>query len=927
MSDNENQIFDAKVETIDLRGSSASLEEADIVKPFAKISSADPETLSCSEILSKEVNEIGSSPPTFQTNANSILENLPATKLEDEAGGRVFVDRTDNSASLTHASIRRRLVPREPQTLSPAKLAQVQSVEPKVSRDDIKASLHPKCPEVILETISLPKASEAKGIIKVLALWETVNHKEEASNFGSWESLIEESERLYDSKVETEEFNSQNNLRQAYTGFLASYPLCYGYWKKFADFVYATEGPSARSRYAKSFPDLWVYFLAFRMDQLHDKWVVRKAFKRGAEAIGIDFYSHPFWDKYLEFEQGLKNEDNVFGILSHVISIPMHQYAKYYEKYVAAIKGRTPQEILGEEVYSKYEADIRNSTSLQAMEGAAADTEVAEKLAARVQKHHTTLFETTQKETNLRWAFEGEIRRTYFHVKPLEHSQLQNWKRYLEFEEAQDDEMRIEVLYERCLVPCAQYQDFWVRYAHWLIPKAKFSKAEHAYRRATSVFVSPKYTTIRLDYALLLEMLGKHDEARAVYQKQLDSVPGHVETIYKSLHFERRIDPLKFKHALASHLESSTLSSESKAFLSSQLANYVFKEEGNVDAAACLFNDYLALYPDSEYLWTEYLRFCVTSGNSSAQVIENFAARLLRSKTSPSFKGDSLATCIAHLTECGSDAAVLTKLQSEVFRYAGRRFEPSLKRGFDPDSSSAGDPPKYKAMAAAPAPLAAKQDSKPAARPVSKPAARESSQTRPPPPKAHRYPAHKPTGRSDHRQPPHFRQPNSPRSSKSRFTPQAYFPRPPNYPQSYPPPPARHGVPHDGAPQPGFPNHWALAGPPMAPAQAPGGWTSMPNPHDQWVRPQYPYHPQPVTKLPPRRPIKPTPILLICKGEAFTRKPNKVPSIARALAITRRVVNSSVEALGKLWACRRVPTGGCRRNLSLPAIASTRRWV
>lgn len=32
--------------------------------------------------------------------------------------------------------------------------------------------------------------------------------------------------------------------------------------------------------------------------------------------------------------------------------------------------------------------------------------------------------------------------------------QLTNWRRYLDFEESEGDDTRIQVLYERCLVAC-----------------------------------------------------------------------------------------------------------------------------------------------------------------------------------------------------------------------------------------------------------------------------------------------------------------------------------------------------------------------------------------------------------------------------------------------------------------------------------------
>lgn len=56
-----------------------------------------------------------------------------------------------------------------------------------------------------------------------------------------------------------------------------------------------------------------------------------------------------------------------------------------------------------------------------------------------------------------------QIKRPYFHVKPLERCQLKNWKEYLDYEIEQGDQNRIIVLFERCLIACALYEEFWIK--------------------------------------------------------------------------------------------------------------------------------------------------------------------------------------------------------------------------------------------------------------------------------------------------------------------------------------------------------------------------------------------------------------------------------------------------------------------------------
>ena len=73
----------------------------------------------------------------------------------------------------------------------------------------------------------------------------------------------------------------------------------------------------------------------------------------------------------------------------------------------------------------------------------------------------------SERENQRRKGFEMNIRRPYFHTKALDEAQLSNWHNYLTFEEREGDNDRIKVLYERCLIPCAQYGTYWIRFARF----------------------------------------------------------------------------------------------------------------------------------------------------------------------------------------------------------------------------------------------------------------------------------------------------------------------------------------------------------------------------------------------------------------------------------------------------------------------------
>ena len=179
-----------------------------------------------------------------------------------------------------------------------------------------------------------------------------------------------------------------------------------------------------------------------------------RLFERGTAAVGLDFLAHPIWDAYLQYEQRMSvddpNQDSTppaLLILDRIIHIPLHQYARYFEAYTNVCRSRPLHEFVDEDLLQSFRAELP-----QEVFGNPAAEERA--LRERVHLYHMEIYQKTQNEVTKRWQFESEIKRPYFHVKELDGSQLTNWRRYLEFEEAEGNFERTKFLYERCLVAC-----------------------------------------------------------------------------------------------------------------------------------------------------------------------------------------------------------------------------------------------------------------------------------------------------------------------------------------------------------------------------------------------------------------------------------------------------------------------------------------
>ena len=334
-----------------------------------------------------------------------------------------------------------------------------------------------------------------------------------------------------------------------------------------------------------------------------------RLFERGAACVGLDFLAHPFWDKYIEFEERMDSHDRIFTILSRVIHVPMHQYARYFEKYRTMAQSRPLTAIAPTGTLTQLQMDIENEGA--GYKAGRNQPEVERELRTRIDNYHLEVFRRTQSETTKRWTYESEIKRPYFHVTELDEAQVANWRKYLDFEETEGDYTRIQFLYERCLVTCAQHDEFWLRYARWMLAQqGKEEEVRNIYQRASCLFVPIALPTTRLQYAYFEEMTGRVDVAKDIHDAILVQLPNHVQTIVSLANTTQRHSGLEAAIAVyQSHLESPTTDATAKAALVAEWAKLLWKIKGSPEQARQVFQKNQHWYLESPAFWTSYLRF------------------------------------------------------------------------------------------------------------------------------------------------------------------------------------------------------------------------------------------------------------------------------------------------------------------------------
>lgn len=127
--------------------------------------------------------------------------------------------------------------------------------------------------------------------------------------------------------------------------------------------------------------------------------------------------------------------------------------------------------------------------------------------------------DATQLKIDDRVKFEERIRRPYFHVKPLDDAEVDNWHEYLEYEIQRGTAEIARILFERCLIPCALYSSFWQKYVEYLTDKKRFFPGADVvysvYQRCTQ-YHCPRDAGLYLEWALRLECDEKLSESERV---------------------------------------------------------------------------------------------------------------------------------------------------------------------------------------------------------------------------------------------------------------------------------------------------------------------------------------------------------------------------------------------------------------------------
>ncbi|TYI74930.1 hypothetical protein E1A91_D07G238700v1 [Gossypium mustelinum] len=428
-------------------------------------------------------------------------------------------------------------------------------------------------------------------------LWSIV--RANSLDFNAWTALIEETEKVAEDNI--------LKIRKVYDAFLAEFPLCYGYWKKYADHearigsmdkvVEVYERAVQGVTYSV---DIWVLYCSFAIEAYGDPETIRRLFERGLAYVGTDYLSFPLWDKYIEYEYMHQEWSRLAVIYTRILENPNHQLDRYFNSFKELAGSRPLSELTTAEEAAAYVSGIASEADGEVLEGevrpdaaeqtpkpvSAGSTEAVE--LEKCVAIREELYKKAKEFDSKILGFETAIRRPYFHVRPLNVSELENWHNYLDFIEREGDVNKVVKLYERCLIACANYPEYWIRYVLCMEASGRMDLADNALARATRVFVK-RQPEIHLFDARFKEQHGDIPGARAAYQLVHSEIsPGFLEAIIKHANMESRLGKLDdafslYEQAIA--IEKGKEHSQTLPMLYAQYSRFSFLVSGNAEKA------------------------------------------------------------------------------------------------------------------------------------------------------------------------------------------------------------------------------------------------------------------------------------------------------------------------------------------------------
>jgi len=323
--------------------------------------------------------------------------------------------------------------------------------------------------------------------------------------------------------------------------------------------------------------------------------------------IGQDANSEKFWDKYLEFEVSQQEWEYSLAVYQQLLAVPTRVLDKYWDGFKQLVSDHPDMLPEGEEASRAF------------------------------MDKWTAVYTKSAAHRDLRCQFEALIKRSYFHVRPLDKVQIQNWRDYTDFEMVHmtagaSDDTVARRLFERCLISCCNYAEFWKKYIKFLLSRGDKEAARAVAQRSVCKHLKQN-AEMHTHVAEMEEVEGNIEASRKIHQNIVSSVaPGLMEGVLNMANFERRQGEYEAVAATYEVAIEAGGNSKQQAFLSMHYARYLSACSADLNKSRLVYKAATDKAPELRLLWQAWL--CCEAEQPSGQLkVQAIMARAVGQST------------------------------------------------------------------------------------------------------------------------------------------------------------------------------------------------------------------------------------------------------------------------------------------------------
>ncbi|KAF6202489.1 hypothetical protein GE061_002885 [Apolygus lucorum] len=463
----------------------------------------------------------------------------------------------------------------------------------------------------------LARVHASKTLPELEKYWKVV--KDDPSDFTGWTYLLQYVDQEEDVVA----------ARDAYDSFLSMYPYCYGYWRKYADYE-KRRGDKNKcnevfNRGLEAIPlsvDLWLHYLGHcKITLKDDEKLLRDQFDLAINKCGLEFRSDRLWTLYVQWEMENRRHQKVMAIYDRLLETPIQNLKNHFEDFQDFVNRHKPSKILTVDEFFAIRSHVVNKLKSRSIPidttsnppgdcedaNASCSDEETIYMRERIISLRYKTYKATLNKIADRWIFETSIKRPYFHIKPLEKSQLDNWMSYLDFEITNGDFQSTIILFERAMIACAMYQQFWLKYIKYLEECSSGPEMIRSlYQRACLVHL-PNNSHIALNWAAFEESQGNVNLARKILAHTDRRSNNLMLVQLRRIHFERRCGKNDQAVKLFEHYISSSSQKCATMALIAKYAQFCHRTLNDHARACEILKDAAAKYPEEPKIYYQML--------------------------------------------------------------------------------------------------------------------------------------------------------------------------------------------------------------------------------------------------------------------------------------------------------------------------------